>query len=375
MTNVYTTPGTLVIPKDAHPPKLIVIDYTQEEVRRFVTHSPAECAAFIHSDSITWLDVQGLGDAELLQQLAQVFNLHPLALEDIVNVPQRPKFEEYEDHYLLVSRMVVAKVDGFHSEQVSVVIGSRYVITFQEEPQFDCFSGVRERIRGGRGAIRQQGSDYLAYAILDALIDSFFPILETYDVKLEDLEEEAADQPTRQTLSCIYEVKRELLALRRAISPQREAIAALMREGNTLISPAVRTYLRDCYEHTIQVIETVEIYREIASSLVELYLSSVNNRLNEVVKVLTIVSTIFIPLTFIVGVYGMNFNTEKSIWNMPELNWAYGYPLVWLVMVAIAGLLLFLFWRWGWLSTDEVASLNSPTPPPSNMGDMKAPPP
>ncbi len=354
MKSIPSLTHNLEIPADAHSPKLVVIDYTSEWVRRIVPQALEDCQAMAHTNSVTWLDVQGLGDAQILLRLGQIFGLHPLTLEDIVNVPQRPKFEEYEEHYLLVSRMVVPHSRGFYSEQVSIVFGRNYVITFQEQPQYDCFNGVRDRIRNNKGVIRQEGADYLAYALLDALIDSFFPILETYDDRLEDLEEEATHQPARQTLSEIYSTKRELLVLLRAIRPQREAINRLLREGTRLVSPHVRTYMRDCYDQTIQIIETVEIYRELASGLVELYLSSVNNRLNEVVKVLTIVSTLFIPLTFIVGVYGMNFNTDRSPWNMPELGWAYGYPAVWVLMLAVAGLLLFLFWRWGWLDTEEV---------------------
>ncbi len=363
MTQLDSTPGTLIIPADAVPPRLILLDYTWERVDRVVEPTLKQCAETITSESITWLDIQGLGDADLLKRLAEVYQLHPLALEDIVNVPQRPKFEEYEQHYLLVCRMVVPLPDGFRSEQVSIVLGPRYVLTFQESPEYDCFNGVRDRIRNNKGVIRQLGSDYLAYALLDALIDSLFPTLESYDDRLEDLEEEATHQPTRETLGGIYSTKRELLALRRAISPQRESINRLLREGTRLISSDVHTYIRDCYDQIVQALELVELYRELASGLVELYLSSVNNRLNEVVKVLTIVSTIFIPLTFIVGVYGMNFNPERSPWNMPELEWDYGYPVVWLVMLSITGILLFLFWRWGWLSTEDPLSIPSSSRP------------
>lgn len=335
-----------------YPPRLILYHYTPERVDRLVDPSIEECATFMKQPSVTWLDVQGLGDGEMLQKLAHVLNLHPLALKDIVNVPQRPKFDEYDNHCLLVSRMVVPKGESFHSEQVSMVIGPFYVVTFQEESQYDSFNTVRDRIRNSKGHIRQQKADYLVYALLDALIACFFPILESYDDRLEDLQEEAINAPTQQTLSDIYTTKQDLLALNRAIRPQRDAIYRLSRAETTLVSPEVRTYVRDCYDQTLQVIEMVEIYREMASNLVELYLSSVNNRLNEVVKVLTIVSTIFIPLTFIVGVYGMNFNPESSPLNMPELNWPLGYPLVWLIMLSIAGTLIYLFWKWGWIGSE-----------------------
>ena len=243
----------------------------------------------------------------------------------------------------------MAKNCGFYSEQVSFVLGKHYLLTVQEEPEHDCFEGVRLRIERSKGIIRKQGADYLAYALLDAIIDGFVPVLELYGERLEELEEEVILNPTRKTLQQIYQVRRELLQLRRAIWPQRNAISSLIRDGSELIGTEVQIYLRDCYDHAVQVMDMVENYRELASGLMDVYLSAVSNKMNEIMKLLTVVSAIFIPLTFVAGIYGMNFNTERSPYNMPELNWYWGYPICLAVMAAIAFGLLFFFWRRGWL--------------------------
>jgi magnesium transporter len=251
---------------------------------------------------------------------------------------------------VIIAQMVMLKEtgDGFWIEQVSFVLGKHYLLTVQEEPQRDCFGSVRDRIRTNKGMVRKSGSDYLAYTLLDAIIDGFFPVLEAYGERIEELEDEVVTNPTRQTLQKIYEVRRELLGLRRSIWPQRDAINSLIRDGSDLISPNVQIYLRDCYDHTIQVLDMVETYRELASGLMDVYLSSVGNKMNEIMKLLTVISSIFIPLTFIAGVYGMNFNTEKSPLNMPELNWYWGYPLCLGAMVVVAASLVYFFWRRGW---------------------------
>jgi len=260
------------------------------------------------------------------------------------------KVEEYDNQLLLISRMVTPKRSGigFISEQVSFVLGKNYLLTVQEEAAYDCFGPIRDRIRTNKGAIRKQSSDYLAYALIDSIIDGFFPVLEAYGEQIEDLEDEVVVNPTRQTLEKIHSIKRDLLTLRRAIWPQRDAINALIRDGSDLISPEVQIYLRDCYDHAIQVLDMVETYRELASSLMDVYLSSISNRMNEIMKLLTVISSIFIPLTFIAGVYGMNFNPEASPFNMPELNWYWGYPLCWGLMIAIASVLVTFFWKQGW---------------------------
>lgn len=233
-------------------------------------------------------------------------------------------------------------------------MGKHYLLTIQEEPKRDCFNSVRNRIKCDRGIIRKHGADYLAYSLLDAIVDGFFPVLEKYGERIEDLEEEVIVNPTRSTLQQIYKVRRELLQLRRAIWPQRDVINALIRDSGELITDEVRLYLRDCYDHAVQVIDMVETYRELASGLMDVYLSAVSNKMNEIMKVLTVISSIFIPLTFIAGIYGMNFNTEKSPYNMPELNWYWGYPLCLAVMAAIGLGSIFFFWRRGWLENTSI---------------------
>lgn len=343
-------PGTLDVHPDAPAPVIVLIDYNEATATRQELTTPEQCVPYLDSQSVSWVDVKGLGSEDVLHRLGKVFDLHPLVLEDVVNVPQRPKVEEHDDQLVIISRMVTLHEDSktFESEQVSLVLGQHYLLTVQEEPRYDCFGPIRERIRTSKGAIRRSGPDYLAYTLIDAIIDGFFPVLEAYGEQLEELEDEVVVSPTRQTLQKIHDIKRELLTLRRAIWPQRDAINSLIRDGSKLISEEVRVYLRDCYDHAIQVLDMVETYREIASSLMDVYLSSVSNRMNEIMKFLTVISSIFIPLTFIAGVYGMNFNTEKSIYNMPELNWYWGYPLCLGVMGAIAAFLVILFWRRGW---------------------------
>ena len=254
-----------------------------------------------------------------------------------------------KDQLVIITQMAIPKPkgEGFGLEQVSIIVGKYYLLTLQEDPEEDCFHPVRRRIKFKKGNIRTQGTDYLAYALWDAIIDGFFPILEAYGERIENLEDEEIISPTEKTLAKIYQIKRELLALRRAIWPQRTAINRLIRDGSSLIGDDVSVYLRDCYDHIIQIIDVIETYRELASSLTDVYLSAVSNKMNEVMKLLTVISTIFIPLTFIAGIYGMNF--EVSPWNMPELSWYLGYPLCWTLMITIAASLCYFFWRKGWL--------------------------
>ena len=343
-------PGTLNLKADAPPPKIVLIDYNETSAIRVKLESPEACAPYLDTESVSWVDVMGLGNQQTWQGLGKVFNLHPLVQEDVVNVPQRPKVEDYEDQLVIIAWMVTLKPSdgGFHKEQVSLILEKNYLLTVQEEPNYDCFSSVRDRIRNNKGIIRKQKADYLAYTLLDAIVDGFFPVLEMFGEQIEDLESEVVANPTPKTLNKIYKIRRELLSLRRAIWPQRDAINSLIRDGSDLISPEVRIYLRDCYDHAVQVMDMVETYRELAAGLMDVYLSSVGNRMNEIMKILTVISTIFIPLTFVAGIYGMNFNTEKSPWNMPELNWYFGYPLCIALMLAIASALFYFFWRRGW---------------------------
>jgi magnesium transporter len=343
-------PGTLDLEADALPPEIVLIDYCEAKATRSELANPQEAAAYLDTDSVSWIDILGLGNKETWRQMGEVFNLHLIAQEDVVNVPQRPKVVDYEDHLLIIAWMVMLhpKSEDFHKEQVSFILGKHYLLTVQEEPDYDCFDPVRDRIRKGQGIIRKNKADYLAYTLLDSIIDGFFPVLEIYGEQIEKLEDEVVAKPTRKTLQKIYKIRRELLTLRRAIWPQRDAINSLIRDGSDLISPEVRIYLRDCYDHTVQVMDMVETYRELSSGLMDVYLSSVGNKMNEIMKLLTVISSIFIPLTFVAGIYGMNFNTEKSPFNMPELNWYLGYPLCLALMLTIASGLVYFFWRRGW---------------------------
>jgi magnesium transporter len=296
---------------------------------------------------LVWVNVDGLGDAETLHRIADMFGIHKLALEDVVHVHQRAKVEDYTDQLFVVARMLSSVDDRIGTEQISLFLSSGIVLTFQEQ-KGDCLEPVRERIRKSKGRIRKAGADYLAYAILDAVVDAWFPVLEDYGELLEDLEDRILGDADRETVAEIHRVKRDLLTVRRAIWPMRETVNGLSRE-ESLVQKETLLYLRDCYDHVTQIIEIVESYRDMASGLMDLYLSSVSNRMNEIMKVLTIIATIFIPLTFIAGIYGMNFNTDASPLNMPELKWRYGYPAVWILMLAIGGVMLLFFRRVGWL--------------------------
>ena len=346
-----SSPGTIFIPQKAQAPEITLIDYDRERHEYLAHLTPCECAEHLDTDCVSWVDVAGLGDKSTLEELGQVFKLHPLVLEDVVNVPQRPKLEDREEQLVIITQMANLKPQaaGFWLEQVSLILGENYVLTVQEEPERDCFGPIRDRLKRNRGIIRSQKADYLAYALWDAIIDGYFPVLEAYGEQLELLETETIRQPSDRILSKIYQIRRELLALRRGIWSQRDALNTLIREGHPLMGDRVRPYLKDCYDHTVQIIDTIETYRELTSGLMDIYLSAVNNRMNEVMKTLAVVSSIFIPLTFIAGIYGMNFNPDASPWNMPELNWYWGYPFCLGVMMTTAIILVIYFWRRGWL--------------------------
>ena len=354
-------PGTISIPQKAQAPEITLIDYDRNKHEYLKHLTPSECAAHLDTELVSWVDVAGLGDKSTLEKLGQVFQLDSLVLEDVVNVPQRPKVEDRQEQLVIITQMANLKPQaaGFWLEQVSLILGENYVLTVQEEPERDCFEPIRDRLKRSRGIIRQQGADYLTYALWDAIIDGYFPVLEAYGEQLEILETETIEQPSDCTLSKIYQIRRELLALRRGIWSQRDALNTLIREGHPLIGERVRPYLKDCYDHTVQIIDTIETYRELTSGLMDIYLSAVNNKMNEVMKTLTVVSSIFIPLTFIAGIYGMNFNPNASPWNMPELSWYWGYPFCLGAMVAIAIILITYFWRRGWLTSIETKRPNA----------------
>jgi len=342
-----TAPGTLVADPTASQPTIAVMAYGPDDFEETGIEDVEELASLIGQHAVTWINVIGLANLDLIRRLGEIFDLHGLALEDVVNLHQRPKLEEYPEHAFIVTRMVA---DGPSPtiEQVSMFLGKKFLLTFQERPG-DCFEPVRLRLRASRGQIRSRQADYLAYALLDAVIDGYFPVLEGLGERLEVLEDRVIDQPADMEAAEIHDIKRELLLLRRAIWPQREMVNALTREALPYVTEQTRLYLRDCYDHTIQLMDIVETYREIATGLVDVYLSSVSTRLNEIMKVLTIIATIFIPLSFVTGIYGMNFDRGASPWNMPELAWYWGYPAVMGLMAVLAVAMLYYFYRKGWI--------------------------
>jgi magnesium transporter len=341
-TPVGAKPGTLMINSHAQRPKIRVIKYKPDHLEEHDVAVVAELKDLLEESTVCWIDVQGLGDENVLREFADLFAIHSLALEDVVNVPQRPKIERFEKHTLCITRMALLRDEGIEPEQVSLFVGPNYVLTFQERSG-DVFDPIRNRIRQGGPMLRSSGPSYLAYALLDAVIDGYYPILETLGEKLEALEDEIVANPQPAVLHEIHQTKRDLLAVRRAIWPQREAVNALIRDENPLITETVRVYLRDCYDHCVQIMDGVETYRELAAGLMDVYLSSVGNRQNEIMKVLTIMASIFIPLTFMAGLYGMNFE------NMPELHTPWAYPFLLAAMAMVAAGMIVYFRRRGWL--------------------------
>ncbi len=351
-TKVGARPGTLVISKEAQPPHITSIHYSETSHRADVVESVERLTEAFNDEEITWVDVQGFGDRSIMRQLGQMFNLHPLLLEDVVNVPQRPKAEPYADQLLVVIRMVRLDATDENAEpevemeQVSMVIARNYLITFQEK-HGDILDPVRKRLIANKGLIRKRGADYLAYVIADTIVDAYYPVLENVGNRLEALESKVIDNPSPAVLGELNRLKNELINLRRAIWPQREAINELVRGDHKLISEEVGVFLRDTYDHCIQTSEVAEMYRDMATGLMNTYLSSIANRTNEVMKVLTIVSSIFVPLTFMAGIYGMNFE------HMPELKYEHSYTILCAAMGVVAlGMFLF-FWRKGWIGSSR----------------------
>lgn len=328
----------------AKTPRLSLISYDADRFSEHVSCSLEECLESHNGGGIRWINVDGLSDPVLLETLLGRFGIHPLVMEDVTALEQRPKLEDYGEYLFAVLNMlsIEEETGRLLSEQVSVILGDRFVLSVQEEVG-DLFGPVRERLRTGKGKLRKMGADALAYSLLDAVVDGYFTILETLGDQVEALEEELVTNPTPETLHALHGQKRELIFLRHSIWPLRELIGSLERGESPLLSEQLAPYLRDLYDHTIQVLETVESLRDTLSGLLDIYLSSISNRMNEIMKVLTVISTLFIPLTFIVGVYGMNFRF------MPELEWHWGYPVVWGVMITVAGFMLRYFHRKGWI--------------------------
>lgn len=345
-----TAPGTLVPHQDtAAPLSIHLMDYTDTEVEELTLASAGDCTPYLERASKTWIQVNGQVNPATLRELGELFDLHDLALEDVLNSGQRPKMDWYDDQLFITLAMPVYRGGKLETVQISLFAGPDYLIGFCPLAQ-DMFEPVRKRMRlPNNRRFASRGIDYLLYALLDLVIDQGFPVLEVFGEQLEKLEAELLDRPRHQTLAEIHGLKRELLLLRRMLWPQRELVSNLLRSEEGLIEASTLVYLRDCHDHTVQIIELLENFRDMASAMVDIYLSSVSQRTNENMRVLTMIATIFIPLTFIVGIYGMNFEHPTSPWAMPELGWYYGYPMVWGLMILVTAGLLWFFRRRGWL--------------------------
>ena len=356
---VGARPGTLVIPEDALPPRVRLMRYAPDFVREEIIDDVTQLEDHLDESAVTWINVCGLGDEQTLRMLADIFAIHPLAVEDIVNAPQRPKAELYGDQQLIICRAAcLAGAASIEDEQISLLVGPNYVITFQED-YADPLEPVRQRIHISDSRLRQSGSDYLTYAILDAIVDAYYPVLETLGERLERLEECVIERPHPRLLKELNAIRTHLARLRRGIWPKRELIRSLIHDENTLIGKQARLFLRDTYDHALQLSEVVDMCRESLAGLMNTYISAVGQRTNEVMKVLTIMSSIFVPLTFMAGIYGMNFE------YMPELQVRWAYPLVWLTMLGCVGGMLFFFHHKGWIGGDAPASLQPLSPDPS----------
>ena len=342
-----TAPGTVASPvaAAAGPLALSLVSYDAEsyEERRLAHLEEFPQAS---AGKKLWLRVVG-HDSVLLNQLTERFGVHPLVLEDVVNVGQRPKIEDYETHLFIIVDTVRREDGSYQEEQVSLLLFDSLLITVQER-ESELFRPIEDRLRGGRGKARAMGLDLLSYAIIDTVVDHYFPVLEQISDQLEAIEESLLDSPDREDLEALYALKRDLLRLRKATWPLREMISGLGRGDSHLMGPETRLYLRDVLDHTVQIMEVVEACRETATSLTDLYVSSLSNRMNGIMKVLTIIATIFMPLTFLAGIWGMNFNPEAGRLNMPELNWAWGYPFALGLMALVGVVMVVAFKRRGW---------------------------
>ncbi|PIS23597.1 MAG: magnesium and cobalt transport protein CorA [bacterium (Candidatus Stahlbacteria) CG08_land_8_20_14_0_20_40_26] len=324
--------------------KITIIDYDERHFEERKVKKVEECLPFTDKPTVTWINIDGIHQVDIIEAIGKHFGVHPLVLEDIVDTGQRPKMEDFGNYIFVVLKMIYydEKEDEIKTEQVSLLISQKFVISFQER-EGDVFNPIRERIRGDKGHIRKMGADYLTYALMDGVVDNYFVILEKVGEKLEGMEEELVTNPTLETLQAIHNLKKDMIFLRKSVWPLREVIGGLERGESKLVQESTQIYFRDVYDHTIQVMDAIETSRDMLSGMLDIYLSSVSNRMNEVMKVLTIIATIFIPLTFIAGIYGMNFQ------NMPELSWRWGYFAVSLVMVTIGISMLVHFKRKKWL--------------------------
>jgi magnesium transporter len=337
-------PGTLVYYGEDHNDrvKITLIEYNEGEFIEKDFYDLGQCLDEVKPGMVKWINVDGIHDVQLIEKIGKYFNIHPLTQEDIVNTNQRAKFEDYDNYVVSIMKMIYYDTE-LRSEQLTVVLMDNIVISFQEVHGGDAFDLIRLRIRQGKGRIRRMAADYLAYALIDAVVDCYFTVLEKIGDRIEVLEDELIDEPTKQTMEKLHHMKREMIFVRKAVWPMRELINNFERSESELIKPSTDVYLRDVHDHTIRIIDTVETYRDLLSGMMDIYLSSVSNKMNEVMKVLTIITTIFVPVTFIAGVYGMNFD------YMPELHSKWGYPAVWAVMLTIMISLMIYFRRKKWL--------------------------
>jgi magnesium transporter len=344
-----TAPGTLV---DRAPEldglSIHLVDYTHAELVERTLSTAEECKPYLERETRTWIQVNGRPDPETLRELGAQFGLHELALEDVLNSGQRPKLEIDDDQLFLILNLPSYAGEALELAQISLFAGESYIVCFCPLSS-DPFEPVRKRLRSPANRLRTRGADYLLYALVDLIVDAAFPLLEALSDSIEEIEDELLERPDAETLADIHALRRDLLVLRRALWPQREVIGMLIREGVGFVDERTQPYLRDCYDHSIQIMDMLESFREMSSSLLDVYLSSISQRTNEIMRLLTLIATIFIPLTFIVGIYGMNFEHPQSPWAMPELAWYYGYPLIWLVMLSIVGGMLWYFKRKRWL--------------------------
>jgi len=342
-------PGTLVHvgERRAEKVKIRVLDYNQTNFQEFETETVDQCLVFKDLPSVTWVNVIGVHQPDFIERIGKCFDIHPLVLEDVIHTEQRPKIEDFENYVYIVLRMLCRNEEdeeemGAQSEQVSLIVSANYVISFQES-EGDVFDPVRERIRKSKGRIRKLGADYLAYALIDAIVDNYFVVLEDVGEELEILEDELMEDPSPEISQEIHALKRDMIYLRKSVWPLREVISFLSRGESPLFQESTGIYLRDVYDHTVLVIDTIETFRDMLSGMLDIYLSTISNRMNEVMKVLTIIATIFIPLTLIAGVYGMNFD------YMPELHWRGSYPVVMLLMLGMGMSMVFYFRKKRWL--------------------------
>ncbi|HHQ45499.1 MAG TPA: magnesium/cobalt transporter CorA [Candidatus Altiarchaeales archaeon] len=339
-------PGSLVHVGDKKADRVLMraIDYDRDSISEREVKRVEECLPLKDTSTVSWINVDGLHDTGVIEKLGGCFGLHPLLLEDILNTNQRPKLEDFGEYIFIVLKLLSYNRERreISSEQVSMILGGNFLLTFQETSG-DCFDIVRQRIRSAKGMIRKSGPDYLAYALIDAIVDGYFNMLEVLGEDIEEVEDELVKNPGHGTLQSIHKIRRQTIALRKSVWPLREVVNSLQRDGSMLVKKPTLIYLRDVYDHTIQVIDNIETSRDIVSGMLDIYLSSLSNRLNEVMKTLTIIATIFIPLTFITGVYGMNFE------HMPELGLRWSYPAVWLVMISMALVMLAYFKKQKWM--------------------------